>query len=72
MQEGKMNQALFQQQAILNSNPYLKNQYELMQQVQQKSNQQRQKPFGRSTYHVAIAYHIHLKQVKEQSSEIIK
>ena len=28
------------------------------------------KLFGRASYHVAIAYHIHLKRIKEQGVEL--
>jgi hypothetical protein len=62
LQKGEANHALIQQKMMLNSNPFLKNQFEMMQQAQQRNISQKNKLFGRSTYHVAIAYHIHLRQ----------
>ena len=35
-----------------------------------KSNQKDNKLFGRSAYHVAIAYHIHLKKLKENGQQL--
>lgn len=59
-----------QQQMLLNSNSHLRSQLFPMKPVVEKAPQSKDKLFGRASYHVAIAYHIHLKNVKESGVDI--
>jgi hypothetical protein len=65
MQRNATSQALMQQQQmIMNSNPFMRQHLMPMQSNQQKNNLNKDKLFGRAAFHVAIAYHIHLKKIK--------
>jgi len=55
---------------LLNSNNFHRSQLFTPQKVIEKTPQNKEKLFGRSSYHVAIAYHIHLKNVKESGADI--
>ncbi len=56
--------AIQQQQQILNYNPALREKLQAQNSFQAKTQQSNEKFFRRSSYHVAIAYHIHLNNIK--------
>lgn len=64
------NALLHQQQMLINSNNMYKPHLMPAQQTVSKDSQSKDKLFGRSSYHVAIAYHIHLKNIKESGANI--
>ena len=56
--------AIQQQQQILNYNPALREKLQVQNSFQAKTQQSNEKFFRRSSYHVAIAYNIHLSNIK--------
>lgn len=71
LQRNATSQALIhQQQMLMNSNPFMRQQLMPMQSNHQKVNINKDKLFGRAAFHVAIAYHIHLKKIKESGADI--
>ena len=61
-----VNKAIIQQQSYVTNNRYFKAGDKKSEDYpQQQVNSIKNKLFGRSSYHVAIAYHIHLKKIYE-------
>ena len=55
------------QQMLLHSSPLFRDKLQPQKQAPVPIKPIQEKLFGRATYHVAIAYHIHLKKIKEKS-----
>lgn len=63
--------ALEQQQQILNYNPNLREKLQLQQEFQARHQADRgEKFFKRSTYHIAIAYQIHLNNLRDSGKDL--
>lgn len=63
--------AMQQQQEILNYNPALREKLQPQGNFEGRAQQQAgEKFFRRSTYHIAIAYHIHLNNIKDSGKDL--
>lgn len=62
--------AMQQQQEILNYNPNLREKLQAQNNFDGKGQHGGEKFFRRSTYHIAIAYHIHLNNIKDSGKDL--